>query len=136
MRFWSRSNMEYKKFKNGLDMYNYIASGNDLYSKSLSTYVFVYNDAGALCVYALDPEDVTKLIVDSKEYDEYWGAFLGWRGSSVLDEGCYDDQEHRYSDDWEMRKLYLEPSLEFCENNYYADDWLLTSDVTADYVLN
>ena len=123
------------KFENGSQMYDYIRSGKDLYSKSQGIYAFVYNDAGAICIYTLCPEDVIQLIADSKEYEEYWGAFLGWKGSAILDEGKYDDDEHRYSSDWEMRKLYLQPSLDFCDETYMVDDWMDTDDVTAEYVM-
>ena len=124
------------KFNSGLEMYNYIHDGNDLYSKSLGIYIFDYNDAGALCMYTLYPEDVVELIKDAEKYDEYWGAFLGWYGSAILEEGKYDDDEHRYSEDENMRALYLKPSLDFCDETYMVDDWLDTKDVTVKYVLS
>ena len=127
--------MEFKKFFNGAEMYEYVCSGNDLYSKSLRTYVFVYNDAGALCVYTLEPEEIVELIELGKKNSEYWGAFLGWKGSEVLDEAEFDNEEYRYSDDENKRRLYLGPSLEFCDVYFCAEDWLDTDDVTKDYVL-
>ena len=127
--------MEYKKFSSGKEMYDYICSGKDLYSKSLRTYVFVYNDAGALCLYTLELENVLELITLSKENNEYWGAFLGWKGSEVLDEAEFDNEEYRYSDDWEKQKLYLKPSLDFCNMYYQTEDWIDTECATKEYIL-
>ena len=128
------------KFANGNEMYDYLRCngdyiGRDLYSKSLGIYVFEYNDAGALCIYSLDPEQVVELVKDSKEIGEYWAAFLGWKGSAILDDSDYDDDEHRYSDDEKMRNLYLRPSLEFCDETYMVEDWMDTDDVTVEYVM-
>ncbi len=116
-------------FKSGKEMYDYICAGNDIYSESERTYAFAYNDAGAICIYTLDEEDVARLVAKSKEHDEYWGAFLGWKGSNILDEGRYNDDEYRYSEDWEKNKLYLKPSLDFCEETYKVTDWVDCKDV-------
>ena len=123
------------KFKNGNEMYNYLCSGRDLYSKSLDTYVFEYNDAHALCIYTLQPEDFAEVVEKSKESGEYWGAHLGWYGSAILDEPDYDDDEHRYNKDEAMRNLYLRPSLDFCEEVYMVEDWMDTEDVTVEYIM-
>jgi len=128
--------MEFKNFKTSMEMYNYIYQGNDLYSKSLGTYVFVYNDANALCTYDLSPEELSKAVIDAQKHNEYWGAFLGWHGSAILDESTYNDDEHRYSEKWELNKLYLQPSLDFCEETYMITDWADTKDVTVDYILS
>lgn len=129
--------MKYKNFKSGLEMYNYIHNGIDLYSKSLGKYIFDYNDAGALCIYSLSPEDVVQLIRDSKENDcdNYWSSFLGWKGSTILDALEYNDDKYRYSNNWELNKLYLKPSLDFCEKTYMID-WVDTRDVNIEYVLS
>lgn len=131
--------MNYKKFKNGDEMFGYITSGNDLYSKSAGIYVFVYNDADALCYYSLGPEAVIELLKEREESwfpEEYWGAFLGW-GGAILDDGEYDDDdEYRYSEDWEKRKLYLQPSLDFCNEMFATEDWLDTDDVTIEYLMS
>lgn len=119
------------KFKSGKEMYDYICEGNDIYSKSEGIYAFVYNDAGAICIYTLDEEDVARLVAESKEHDDYWGAFLGWKGSNILDEGRYNDDEYRYSEDWEKNKLYLKPSLDFCEETYKVTDWMDCKDVVV-----
>lgn len=130
--------MNYKKFKNGDEMFGYITSGNDLYSKSAGVYVFVYNDADALCCYSLDSEEVAELLEEREKSlfpDEYWEAFLGW-GGEILDEWEYNDDEHRYSEDWEKRKLYLQPSLDFCNEMFETEDWLDTDDVTIEYLMS
>ena len=117
------------KFKSGKEMYDYICAGNDIYSKSERTYAFVYNDAGAICIYTLDDEDVKDLVEKSKQHNDYWCAFLGWKGSDILDDGEYDNDEYRYSEDWEKNKLYLRPSLEFCEETYKVADWIDCKDM-------
>ena len=117
------------KFKSGKEMYDYICAGNDIYSKSERIYAFVYNDAGAICIYTLNDGDVARLVAESKEHNDYWGAFLGWKGSNVLDESRYNDDEYRYSEDWEKNKLYLKPSLDFCEETYKVTDWVDCKDV-------
>lgn len=124
------------KFNNGTEMYDYLCSGRDLYSKSLSTYVFEYNDAHALCTYYLNPEEFAKVIEASKETEEYWGAHLGWYGSAILEDPDYDDDEHRYHEDEAMRSLYLQPSLDFCNETYMVEDWMDTNDVTVEYVMS
>ena len=116
-------------FKNGMDMYNCIRAGNDIYSKSEGIYAFVYNDVGAICIYTLDEEDVASLVTESKKHDEYWATFLGWKGSSILDDGNYNNDEYRYSDDWEKNKIYLKPSLDFCDEKYTSTDWIECGDV-------
>lgn len=121
------------KFENGKQMHDYLCSGRDLYSKSQGIYAFLYNDADAICIYNLNPEEVVKLIEDSEEYKDYWGAFLGWKSSAILDDGNYD--EYRYVEDEEKRKLYLKPTLDFCEEIYMVEDWMDTDDVTVEYVM-
>jgi len=121
------------KFKNAKQMYDYVCKGNDLYSKSNGIYVFVYNDVGAFCVYSLHPEEVVNLIKDSKEYGDYWGAFLGWKGSTILDDSNYD--KYRYVKDEGKWSLYAKPTLAFCEETYMIDDWMNTNDVTVEYVM-
>lgn len=119
------------KFKNGKEMYDYICEGNDIYSKTAEVYVFVYNDGNALCTYDLHEEDVAEILEKMKKNpnEEYWSAFLGWKGSNILDDLDYNDEEYRYSEDWEKNKLYLRPSLEFCENAYDIEDWVDCKDV-------
>ena len=120
----------FKKFKNGKEMYDFLASGKDLYSSKLEIYVFEYNDAGALCYYGLSDTEV-KEIVEKKRPDEYWAAYLG-PGGSILDSSEYDDDEHRYSEDEAKRNLYLQPSIDFCNENYSNEDWIDTDDLSLE----
>lgn len=122
------------KFKSGLEMYEYLCKKGDLYSKNSNTYAFCYNDAGAICIYSIEPEEAVDLIKKSRESKEYWGAFLGI-GGFILDDARYDDAEHRYSDDWEKCKLYLNPTLCYCEEHYTVEDWMDTNDVEVSYLM-
>lgn len=118
----------YIKFNSAKEMYDYLVSGNDLYSYSAGVYAFVYNDADALCYYNLSNEEVKEIV--AKNTDDFWSASLGI-GGYILDESEYDDDEHRYSNDEEMRNLYLQPSWDFCNEMYAKEDWLNTKDVTV-----
>lgn len=118
------------KFENGKQMYEYLISEGDLYSKSLGIYAFEYNAAHAICIYHLDPNEVAELVKRSKETNEYWAAFLG-PGGSILDDEDYD--EYRYVEDEERRALYLRPSLEFCEESFNAKDWIDTNDISVEH---
>lgn len=125
--------MKFMKFNNGSEMYDYLCSGRDLYSKRFGIYAFEYNDASALCIYYLHPENVAKLVTETEGSDEYWGGFLGL-GGCILDDPDYD--EYRYSDDEEKRNMYLKPSIDFCNETYMVEDWMDTKDVTVEYVMN
>lgn len=67
------------EFKNGAEMYSAIESC-DLYNEDKELYVFLYNDAGAVCVYDITKEMAAGLRQKSNEANEYWGAFLGVGG--------------------------------------------------------
>lgn len=124
--------METIKFESPRHMYECIAEGNDLYSKELGIYVFVYNEAGALCYYNLSLQEVADILAKQKTADqyEYWGAFLG-PGGYILDNSEFD--EHRYSGG-ELHDKYIQPSLDFCEQHFAVQDWVLTDDVTLEYL--
>ena len=102
------------KFTTAQEMLEFIQDGNDLWSQSAETYVFVYNDAGSICVYSIDKEKAKQLASDAKEYDEYWSAFLGI-GGSIYDDPSYEN----YTED-QMNNLDL------CEELYLIEDWVLT----------
>lgn len=121
------------QFNSGMEMYECISKGMDLYSKSLNMYVFAYNDAGALCSYTLFPDEVKEILRRKKETNEYWGAYLGV-GGSILEESDYDDDEYRYSEGWEKNKLYLAPSLKFCDDLFRVKDWVDTESVTMEFL--
>lgn len=117
------------KFENGQQMYEYLDAGCDLYNKKLGIYVFGYNDAGALCYYYLDDDDVSSILAVLQGSDESWSACLG-PGGHILDESKYNDEEHRYSEDEAKRAMYLQPSFEFCEKFYAEEGWTFTGDIT------
>lgn len=105
------------------DMYKYLTDGSDLYNINTGDYVFVYNDAAAICAYNLSSEKVQELVEMTNETGEYWGAFLG-PGGNIFFNPDYDDNEHKYSEDKRMRDLYLEPAYDFCKDNYLLDGWM------------
>lgn len=117
------------KFANWEEMYDYLVSGQDLYNFKTGDYIFVYNDADALCRYNLSSKETLDLVEKSNETGEYWGAYLGI-GGHILDEPDYDDDEHRYSDDQTMRDLYLKPSYDYCKFNFSLDGWINTKEYT------
>lgn len=112
------------------EMYEHLKNGCDLYNMETETYVFVYNDAGALCTYNVPEEDVPDLVAKSKEDGEYWGAFLG-AGGEVLDDEQYDN--YRYSEDKDEKSLYLGPSFDFCKDHYY-EEWEYTKDLSLEKI--
>lgn len=107
------------KFNCWEDMYCHLKDCGDLYNKETETYVFVYNDAGALCTYNVPKEDVPDLVARSSEDGEYWGAYLG-AGGAVLDNEKYNN--YRYSEEEDEYALYLEPSFDFCRD-HYDEEW-------------
>lgn len=115
-------------FKNGEEMYKYLCSSGDLYSKGLGICVFEYNDAHTLCYYPLDEADVSRLVKLTSQDKENWSAYLGF-GGHILVESKYDIPKYRYSEDKAIRKLYLQPSIDFCEAHYWQNDWVDTKDV-------
>ena len=110
------------KFTNAQEMYGYLTTGRDLYNKLTRHYVFEYNDAHALCIYCLSREemiDAAKRVIAQKE--EVISAVLG-TGGTIYDNPEYD--HFRYSDNEGERKLYLKPSIEYCQEWYKSDDWI------------
>lgn len=110
------------QFKNGKEMYEYLVNNGDLYSKSLETYVFNYNDANALCIYSIDETMAVTLVQEARRREEKWSGLLG-AGGEILDEPKYDT--FRYSDNEAERTLYLQPSIDFC-NDHYQEEWIDT----------
>lgn len=80
-------------FQSGADFYDAIEN-SDLYSEEKCLYVFLYNDAGAVCVYSIQKEEAEYLEVKAKEHDEYWGAFLGIGGEIYDDPMEFCDKEY------------------------------------------
>lgn len=113
------------KFNSGKEMYELITSGVDLYNKNDGVYVFLYNDADALCCYYLDEDEAKSIASDANNANEYWGAFLGV-GGYILDDTDYDC--FRYSNNEDERYLYLSPSFEFCNEYYNHNGWMTTKE--------
>lgn len=111
-------------------MYKFVADGNDLYNKNSGLYVFVYNDAEALCFYTLSEDEAKSVASKANESGEYWGAYLGW-GGSILDDPEYD--HFRYSENEGERDLYLKPSFDFCEERFKNDGWVETNERLSYY---
>lgn len=108
-------NQKGMKFYSGAEMYNYLINNGDLYNPNLGIYVFLYNDAEALCIYRITPEEAEKLGEESRKTGECWSAFLG-TGGQILDI---------------PETGGILPSLEFCEKNHKADGWVDTKAYNA-----
>lgn len=108
------------KFRNWKQMYDYIIAGNDLYNVKTGDFVYVYNDADALCLHFLDEHQVKDVIREASYDKDCLGAFL--TGGEVLDDSKYD--EFRYSEEEAMRALYLAPSYDYCKEAYDMDGWI------------
>jgi hypothetical protein len=78
------------KFDSPEAMYDYIRDCGDLYSPVSGEYLFCYNEAGSICYYSVTEEEALELAKKSKQFDEYWGAFLGW-GGHICDSAEYEE---------------------------------------------
>lgn len=114
----------YIKFKNSEEMYQFLLSGRDLYSKKLEMHVFLYNGDGAIAVYDdIDADEALELSKKAKKNNEYWASFLG-PGGHILDDDLYDREKER--------ETYLWSTFKFCEYFWMNDDWMDTEDVTEE----
>lgn len=91
LREWYNGNQEddeiisdSMKFANAQEMYDMIVH-SDIYNDEKELYAFLYNEEGAICVYHITNDEAKKLEQKKKNFDEYWGAFLGIGGT------IYDD---------------------------------------------
>jgi len=121
------------KFENGKEMYDYLKTGQDLYSKKLGIYIFVYNDVDALCSYKLNENEVKEILATKGSSDEYWSTYLKASGS-ILEDKNYE--EYRYSNEEDKRALFLKPSYDFCKKYFKESDWIDTDNVTDSYLLS
>ncbi len=83
------------KFNNATEMLSCLQDGTDLYSPEAEIYVFVYNNRGAIAYYNISKERVSELAGMAREYEDYWGAFLGIGGWIIEPE----DEDYEYFDD-------------------------------------
>lgn len=115
-----------RKFDSWKEMYDYLTSGNDLYNVETGDYVFLYNDAYALCTYNIREDEAEELARKTTALDESgWSSFLGI-GGTVLDNCEYD--KYRYSKDELKQSLYLQPSIDYCKEVYAKDGWVDTKE--------
>lgn len=98
-------------FSSPEQMLNTILGDVDLYNKITGDYVFHYNNAGAIAVYNLTPEQAEELDKQSAENNEYWGAFLGIGGE------IWDDPEKAAENEQEC-------NLDYCKRVYNLDGWI------------
>jgi len=112
-------NLNYVAFSSAEEMLD-CAQNHDLYNPETGAYVFGYNEAGALCEYILDEEEVKDIIVKRQNGDDcYWGGYLGPGGD------IYDDPEDENLDEDELEDLYS--NLNYCED-HYTENWVYCSD--------
>lgn len=107
------------KFDSAQHMLDYITAGNDIYSPTAYIYVFLYNDQGSICEYAMSPKYAQGIANYSRELGEYWGAILG-RGWNIIDSLEY--MEANYTDDDYVFEDEYQP-IDFC-NDYWQQEWV------------
>ena len=113
------------QFQSWNEMFDYITNGNDLYNPALEIYIFVYNDANALCTYTIDTKKATELRNKAHSDKNHWSAYLSL-GGNILENVDYD--VYKYANDENKRKLYLQPSYAFCQKFWNNDAWVNTND--------
>lgn len=108
-----------KTFNTWESMYKYLESGKDLYNPDLKTYVFCYNDKGALCIYNMDADTYEILKVEAKQKKERISSLLGAGGYILEDDDSFDDASFDEND----YKKYIAPSYDFCKETYESIYW-------------
>lgn len=92
------------KFDDANEMKTLIESGFDLFNTATYEYVFLYNENQDFCSYILTFDEALEYYSKAKEYDEYWGAFLGV-GGTVIDD-----------------------TVNYCEDRFKDNNWIITDD--------
>lgn len=111
------------KFDTGKQMLEVLQKDVDLYEITDGTYVFHYNEAGAVASYGIDKSEAKELEAEARECNEYWAAFLGPGGY------IYDDP-----DDPDLEEIHGMSNIEFCE--YVKDGiWIPTDNVITGHRL-
>lgn len=108
------------KFSSWNEMYNHLYKGHDLYNYKTGQYVFIYNVAGALAMYDIDPDEAFELAKKANKCGECWCGLLG-PGGSILDDEDFDR-------DTETKK-YLKPSFDYCRDNFRKEGWVETESI-------
>lgn len=109
-----------KTFNTWESMYKYLKAGNDLYNPDLKTYVFCYNDKGALCFYDMDADTYKKLKVEAKQKKERISSLLGAGGYILEDDSFMNSVLGFDENDY---KRYIAPSYNFCKETYESIYW-------------
>lgn len=111
------------KFKDAQDMLDTIVNDCvDLYNPNTNEYVFLYSDFGSIATYWISKEKADELDRDSKEFKDYWSAFLSDGGL------IYDNKSH---------ELYREGNitpLEWCEEHWQLEGWIDTRNYTRSVI--
>lgn len=99
-------------------MLRVIQSGTDLYCEESGTYVFLYNEAGAIAYYSgIDVEEAKALEAKARDTDDYWAAFLGPGGWI-----CDDPSDSAFPPNPGCA------NIDFCNENF-KQKWIDTHDV-------
>lgn len=101
-------------FKNSYEMLEAIKEGYDLYSPSLEKYIFVYNEAGSICYYDININEMFDLITKALEINDCVSALLG-PGGFICDDISYERQPIVYS------------YKDLCEELYQLSDWVIVN---------
>lgn len=103
------------KFVSWIQMYNFLQNEIEMYSPELERYIYLYNDAGAICTYIISKDEAKKLKTLTKAKNlESWSCLLG-PGGSILDDENYDRDM--------QTDLYLWPTYDFCKK-YFKYEWI------------
>ena len=106
-------------FASGEDMLKEIQDGTDMYCPETTTYVFAYNDVGAIAYYDIDYDEAQALETKSRELDDYWSACLG-PGGWICDDPS--DKESPPNPGC--------ANIDFC-NDLYMHQWIPTDNVVC-----
>ena len=102
-------------FANGDEMLSTLKEGIDLYNPEDELFVFLYNDAGSICSYRIDPKEAAELAKLAAEPEgECWSGFLGI-GGSIFDDPHYENYNPK-----------LPNNIDFCRE-HYRGSWFDTS---------
>lgn len=92
------------KFENDKQLLNYLQHDGDLYSAEIGIYAFCYNNRGAIAYYYISEKEASKLADQAREFNEYWGAFLGVGGWIIEPDDdnyeWFDNPKHTDMEDW------------------------------------
>lgn len=121
------------KFDDANEMKTLIESGFDLFNIATGEYVFLYNENQDFCSYILTLDEALEYCSKAKEYDEYWGAFLGVGGTIIGDTANYC--EDRFKDtNWIETDYYDKFLIELLVTKKYENEFIYPITVMTDIV--